>query len=172
MYVNNGLLEDRVKSLEEKIEKGIALKTQQVQNSNINDNNIKSENKKEGKNISPNIPKIKLDSNCKEVKNWSEVINELKKKGKIVLYTNLLHTNAVELNDMTVGINFPNGLTPFGKTVLENQENKREISNLVSQSYGKEMNIKYIDNKDDEIISTDENIANFANKNDIPFNFS
>ena len=47
---------------------------------------------------------------------------------------------------MTVGIEFPNGLTSFGKTVLEKQENIKEITNLVSMASGKPMNIKYITN--------------------------
>ena len=65
-----------------------------------------------------------------------------KNNGKIMLYTNLLNTNAVEINDMTVGIEFPKGITPFGKTVLEKPENKTEISNQVSIACGKEMHIK------------------------------
>lgn len=32
-----------------------------------------------------------------------------------MLYTNLMNTNAKEINDMTVGIEFPKGLTSFGK---------------------------------------------------------
>ncbi|MBO6243428.1 MAG: hypothetical protein J6O41_02520, partial [Clostridia bacterium] len=63
---------------------------------------------------------------------WPQIISELKKNGKIVLYTNLLGTNAKEINDMTVGIEFPKGMTSFGKTILEKQENIREISNLIS----------------------------------------
>ena len=39
-----------------------------------------------------------------------------------MLYTNLLNTNAVEIDDMTVGIEFPKGITPFGKTVLETRK--------------------------------------------------
>ena len=39
-----------------------------------------------------------------------------------MLYTNLMNTRAKKLNDMTVGIEFPKGLTPFGKTVLEKQK--------------------------------------------------
>ena len=50
---------------------------------------------------------------------WPEIVTNLKQNGKIVLYTNLMNTDAKELNDMTVGIMFKKGITPFGRTVLE-----------------------------------------------------
>ncbi len=102
---------------------------------------------------------------------WPQIITDLKQNGKIVLYTNLLGTKAKEINDMTVGIEFPNGMTSFGKTVLEKQENIREISNLVSIACGKEMQIKYIE-KNNQVhqISQEETLQNLANESDIPFN--
>ena len=102
---------------------------------------------------------------------WNDIVNNLKKNGKIMLYTNLLNTNAVEINDMTVGIEFPKGLTPFGKTVLEKPENKTEISNQVSIACGKEMHIKYIDTKpqSDEELTEEQQLSNFANEFNIPF---
>lgn len=102
---------------------------------------------------------------------WQDIVNNFKKNGKIMLYTNLLNTNAIEINDMTVGVEFPKGLTPFGKTVLERPENRTEISNQVSIACGKEMHIKYIDTKpqDDGQMSEEEELSNFANEFDIPF---
>ena len=103
-------------------------------------------------------------------KYWPQIVNDLKANGKIVLYTNLINTSAVELNDMTVGINFPKGLTAFGKTVLEKQENKREIANLVSMACGKPMEIKYISNANVNQVKTNEDkLQEFANSNNIPF---
>ena len=87
-----------------------------------------------------------------------------------MLYTNLLKTNAVEVNDMTVGIEFPEGITPFGKTILERPESISEISNQVSIACGKEMHIKYIDTKPQETENSEEQeISNFASGFDIPF---
>lgn len=87
------------------------------------------------------------------------------------MYTNLLNTRAVELNDMTVGIEFPSGITAFGKAVLEKQENIREISNLVSMACGKEMQIKYMTPEQKNVqISREQDIQNLANDSDIPFN--
>ena len=48
---------------------------------------------------------------------------------------------------MTVGIEFPNGLTSFGKTVLEKPENMQEIVKSVSMACGKSMRVKLIDLK-------------------------
>ena len=64
-----------------------------------------------------------------------------------MLYTNLINTTAKEINDMTLGIEFPNGLTAFGKTVLEKPENMQALVKLVSMQAGKEMRIKLIDLK-------------------------
>ena len=101
---------------------------------------------------------------------WPQIVNQLKQSGKIVLYTNLMHTHAVELNDMTVGIQFPNGLTSFGKTVLEKQENVREISNLVSIACGKEMHIKYMADVQTKVQKAqEEDIQNLAKESGIPF---
>ncbi|MBQ2835498.1 MAG: DNA polymerase III subunit gamma/tau [Clostridia bacterium] len=112
-----------------------------------------------------------IGKNKKPAQYWQDVVNNLKKNGKIMLYTNLLNTNAVEINDMTVGIEFPKGLTPFGRTVLEKPENKTEISNQVSIACGKEMHIKYIDTKpqDADEMSEEEELSKFANQFDIPF---
>lgn len=105
-------------------------------------------------------------------KTWPKIVGNLKDNGKIVLYTNLINTEAKEINDMTVEIEFKRGITPFGKAVLEKQENIRELTNLVSMACGKEMQIKYIDasNKVNVVPTAEENIQNFANESEIPFN--
>lgn len=103
---------------------------------------------------------------------WPTIVTNLKQNGKIVLYTNLINTDATELNDMTVGINFKKGITPFGKAILEKQENIRELTRLVSMACGKEMQIKYISNTQNVEVkpSVEENLKNLANESDIPFN--
>ena len=113
---------------------------------------------------------IKKFSNKSE-EYWPQIVSDLKQSGKIVLYTNLMNTKATELNDMTVGIEFPNGMTSFGKTVLEKPENIREISNLVSIACGKEMQIKYIStNNTVHQLTKEEDLKNIASESDIPFN--
>ena len=102
---------------------------------------------------------------------WPNILNDFKNNGKIMLYTNLLNTNAVEINDMTVGIEFPNGMTPFGKTVLEKSENRNELIKQVSMVAGKEMNIKYIDLKvANQNVQKEDTVESMMSGLDIPFN--
>ena len=102
---------------------------------------------------------------------WPQIMNDLKQNGKIVLYTNLINTTAKEINDMTVGIEFPNGMTSFGKSILEKQENIAEISKLVSIACGKEMQIRYITTAQEiNEVTNEESLKNLANESDIPFN--
>ena len=101
---------------------------------------------------------------------WPGVVKEIKSKGKMVLGANLEGTKAKEINDMTVGIYFPKPINAFGKEILGKEENKREISNLVSMALGKTMNIKYIENAGIEQQPEQENdIQKIAEGNDIPF---
>ena len=76
-----------------------------------------------------------------------------KESGKIMLYTNLMNTTATEINDMTVGIVFKNGITPFGKSILDKPESINELSKVISLEYGKPMQIRYIDAKKQEAVS-------------------
>ena len=139
--------------------------------SNLENKNIVSSNSNIEKNAKNPGNKASYSGKIEEA--WPKIVRDLKQNGKIVLYTNLMQTKAIEVNDMTVGIQFPNGLSAFGKTVLEKQENIREISNLVSMACGKEMQIKYIEGtnaKANSSMSVEDNIKNFANEADIPFN--
>lgn len=118
-------------------------------------------------------PEIKINATSGGIsKAWPNILGSLKDSGRIVLYTNLINTQVKEINDMTVGIEFSKGLTPFGKTILEKQENVRELSKLVSMACGKEMNIRYIDTSNETKVkpTLEQNIQNFANDADIPFN--
>ena len=81
-----------------------------------------------------------------KIANWPQLVQNIKKTGKMLVYTNLMNSNAVQINDMTVGINFPKGLTPFGKTILEQNENMNEIVKQVSIELGKPMKVKLLDN--------------------------
>ena len=71
---------------------------------------------------------------------------------------------------MTIGIEFPKQLTPFGKTILEKQENIREITTLVSMACGKEMQIKYITPEKKHELTREEDLKNLTNGSDISFN--
>lgn len=105
-------------------------------------------------------------------KSWPKIVNDLKQNGKIVLYTNLMNTRAEKINDETVEIKFQKGITAFGKAVLEKQENVKEISNLVSMACGKNVQIKYISDIQNQIVqhNPEDDIQKLANESDIPFN--
>ena len=136
-----------------------------LQSNNIRKNNLQ-------KNISTK-PEIKIKASSEGItKAWPNILGSLKNNGRIVLYTNLINTQAKEINDMTVGIEFSKGLTPFGKTVLEKQENIKEISTLVSMACGKEMQIKYISEAQSQAVvhRPEDDIQKLANQSDIPFN--
>ena len=83
-----------------------------------------------------------------EAKGWKNVLDGLKQNGKIMMYSNLLKSKAIELNDMTIGISFPEGINAFGKSILEKPENIIELSKAVSMEYGKDMKVKIIENVD------------------------
>ena len=170
-------LEERLDKIEKylrtsKVTSNMTMPVQQVQSNEPRMTfGVSSKNSTEFKNT--NIPKSNKEKKFsnKSEEYWPQIVNDLKQSGKIVLYTNLMNTKATEINDMTVGIEFPNGMTSFGKTVLEKPENIREISNLVSIACGKEMQIKYItQNNQVHQMTQEENLQNLANQSDIPFN--
>ena len=68
---------------------------------------------------------------------WPNILNNLKKSGKILLYTNLINATPVELNDLVIGIEFKNGVTPFIKSVIERAENIVELEKAISMEYGR-----------------------------------
>jgi len=166
--INNDDFEQRIKNLEEKISKGVVMQ----RSGGGAQAPTPARQSMNAATINEGISKPKLNPNYKVDKNWPQIVDELKKSGKIVLYTNLINTKAVEINDMTIGIEFPNGITPFGKTVLEKEDSKKTLRDLISISYGKEMNVKYLDTKkQDDFEDANSNIADFASENNIPFNF-
>ena len=117
-------------------------------------------------------PEIKKSSTVKlgeKVKNWHKIVDQIKQQGKITLYTNLLNSSANQINDMTVGINFEKGITPFGKAILEKPENMGEIVKQVSIELGKPMRVILIDNND-EIMSKADNFNSIEKDIDMPIN--
>lgn len=164
-------LKSRISNLETQIKQigtnSIQNKTQNIQSKSINSANVsqKTENKTQEKTINTSL---KLGN---KVDFWQKIISDLKQQGKIMLYTNLMNSVANEINDMTVGISFPKGLTPFGKTILEKSENISELEKRISMEYGKPMRIKYIqESKQEETIKEVNPIETFAQDMDIPLN--
>lgn len=165
-----------VESVDNSSENCVKRVTVPIQNQNFPQSTVDKvdnlvEKKKNFASVKQNTKNTSGVSTDKGMKDWGKVVGDLKQSGKILLYTNLLNTNAVEINDMTVGIKFANGLTPFAKSVLEKPENIQEISRLVSMEYGKDMRVKLLDGTQDIIKSQEvEPIADIASNLDIPIN--
>ena len=87
----------------------------------------------------------------------------------MILYSNLINTKAKQKDDLTIEVIFPNGLTKFGKDLLQKPENIKEIVKLVSIECGKEMRIKYID-ASDYVESKENKIEDMVKALDIPIN--
>lgn len=187
---NTGSLEERIEKIEKYLKSGNVAQRQVTQNPSANTYTNSSAYAKVETNVTANMqPKKPTNINRTQIANqsnqtlknkcsnnpeeyWPQILNELKQNGKIVLYTNLVNTKATQINDMTVGIEFPRGLTSFGRTILEKQENVKELTNMVSMASGKTMQVKYITNAQENKnqFNREENIQNFANESDIPFN--
>ncbi len=131
---------------------GASIARQQTSN-----NTLKSGSKK------PNIQNISSEEY------WSKVLEKLKNSGKMVLYSNLVSTKAKQKDDLTLEIIFPNGLTAFGKSMLEKPENISELTKIVSMECGKEMRIKYIDAKE-YVPKQEKTIEDMVKGLDIPIN--
>lgn len=182
-FESSNNIEERVDKIEKYLKSGrVAVNTMQVpvsattvnqtQNYNLN-NRVQSTPTVASNTVKQNTMANKPKQYSSDLsKSWPTIVKDLKQNGKIVLYTNLMNTSAEEINDMTVGIKFPNGLSSFGKTVLEKQENIKEISTLVSMACGKEMQIKYISEAQSQAVvhRPEDDIQKLANQSDIPFN--
>lgn len=114
-------------------------------------------------------PSSPIKGSGKYVPYWGTVLDKIKANGKIMIYTNLIGTKAKLIDEMTVGIEFPNKLSEFAKKVLNEYENKAIIEKLVSMEQGNTMRVKYLGNEDAEA-KPKEPIENLANKLNIPIN--
>ena len=83
----------------------------------------------------------------KQTEDWKEIVDNLKKSGKIRLYTCLVNTNLNKLNDQTWEIEFPNGLTEFNRKILEDITNRNDLIKTIALLTGHEINIKLKDTK-------------------------
>lgn len=142
---------------------------------NRNTQNIKRETTANGNDKSANVNKVPIQPILvgEKLKNWKEIVNNIKQSGKMLVYTNLINSEATKINDMTVGITFPNGLTKFGKSILEQTENMNEIVKQVSIALGAAMKVKIVETEEDAKkinASKNNNDANGLESLGIPIN--
>lgn len=155
-----------------RLEKQITL----MQNSATTNTSKVQTNQKEGnikaEFISTSKPEVKKSTNVqlgKKVQNWTKIIDQIKQEGRISLSAILMQSAANEINDMTIGINFENGLTPFRKDILQKPENMSEIVKQVSIELGKPMRVVLVDNNE-EIVAKTDNFNDISKGLDIPIN--
>lgn len=100
---------------------------------------------------------------------WPRIVEDYKTSGKMFMYMNLAGTIAREANDMTLEVEFPNGMNKVAKDFLARPDIKQNLRETVHLACGKEMQIKFMDTKESAKTSGNE-FEQFIEKNDIPFN--
>ncbi len=136
---------------------------------NTNKPSASSENKQQGD----------KHPSCKYLNSWSKVLEELKSCGRMILYTNLLDTKAVELDDKRIGIIFGDG-KGFSRMLCSKAENMEIIEKAAAKVLGHEVRIKCLDDipfaenddskkepQKDELVEKARDIAQMLNA---PFN--
>lgn len=158
-------LEERLNNLERYVRSGAFQMNQYV------GSQPKPQKSVGNKPVARNI-KIEKAKPVKETKQfWPKILEQLKQSGKRVIYTYLSDTTAIEINDMTIGIQFPKGINPVAEMFLESIENVEEIKRLISIACGKEMQIKYLDTSQTSAKTNNKSdIEAFANEQNIPLN--
>ncbi len=163
-------LSKKIELLEQKLsyimQNGIAVSTRTSQNvENKPQKTVKTENKS----LQSQTVKINLKENEK-LEAWSQILQDFKQTGKIMLYTNLINTKAYIINDMTVGIEFINGMTPFVKGIMEKPETIKELEERISVQCGKPMRVKFIDSKKEVQKEEIDPLQELAKDMELPIN--
>ena len=136
-------LEAKVEKLEQKVEKGVIATQKMNTKSDVKIAVEPVSNKKVQNTGISKIVAPTSKANTVSTQYWGKVLDQIKTKGKIMIYTNLLNTKAVEKNNDTLEIEFANHMTSFGKTVLNNRENIDFIAKTVEAVAGKNLKIQY-----------------------------
>lgn len=92
------------------------------------------------------VPKQQVQP-MKQSEDWKSIVEDLKKNGKIRLFTALVNTTVNKLNDQTWEIVFPNGLTDFNRKILEDSASKNDLQKEIAMRVGHEIHIKLKDGK-------------------------
>ena len=150
-------LEARVTKIENFLRAGNFVVAKKSETNKKVETNVKKE---------PDVPKYQ----GKTQDYWPNLVENFKKNGKMFMHMLLEGTVAKEINDMTIAIEFPNGMNEVTKGFLENPINKQELKNMIHIASGKEMQIKFVDCKPKQTTNNANVFATFAQNMDIPFN--
>lgn len=158
---NDSKLEERVTKIENFLKAGNFVK-----DTKQNVRFTAPDTKKESKSVDTQVKKIE----GKVQDYWPKLVNDFKSQGKMFMYINLAGSVAKQINDMTLAIEFPNGMNKVAKEFLERPENRQSLKDTIHLACGKEMQIKYVDTFKGKKESPQNVFENFANTTDLPFN--
>ena len=101
---------------------------------------------------------------------WDRVIDELKRAGKMKVYSNLTGTSAVWIDKDTIGIVIPEG-EEFRKKAVEKTEDMEAVENEVESSIGRKLTVRINtakkNEKNENNTDIPDTILNFVKKNGI-----
>ena len=82
---------------------------------------------------------------------WDTFLFNLKSTGKIMLYSYLINSVLLNINDNTSYLSFNTSISSFGKMILYKAENKLLIEEEIYNIYNKKMNIKILEDSNNMV---------------------
>jgi DNA polymerase III subunit gamma/tau len=150
--INSGDLASRVASLENKINNGnFNINPGKHSNVNAEETPVSYPSKATKATDKPSLVSVKepdkIIDNSNVLENWDKIIIDLKNSGRVLLYTNLLGSKAIEIDNKFIGIIFGSG-NSFNKMLVSKTENLEVVEAAVSKKIGREIRIKCLSEGD------------------------
>jgi hypothetical protein len=114
------------------------------------------------------IPKPKYKGKTQDY--WPKLVEDFKQEGKMFMYINLAGTTAREINDMTLEIEFPKGMSKVAKDFLSRPDTRQSLKETVHLACGKEMQIHFAEEPQESFDNDFNEFEKYIGDNDIPFN--
>jgi DNA polymerase-3 subunit gamma/tau len=89
----------------------------------------------------------KIANNADTLKDWDSILIGLRNSGRVLLYTNLIGSKAIEIDNKFIGIIFGSG-SSFNKMLVSKTENLEVVEAAVSKKLGREVKIKCLSEND------------------------
>jgi len=164
-------LANKVEQLERRLQNQVIVTSDSITKATVESDKTKNSNT--SINSREVKPQRKEAINCNQgeyLACWNEIVRDLKDNGKVMLYTNLLNTKAKQLSDLVLGIEFQEGLTSFGKTVITKPENEQALKKAIFSAIGKEMHVKCIEANNSQKVNQKNGLEVLANDMNMPIN--
>lgn len=116
----------------------------------------------------------------KELQGWDKVLDALRKSGRMAIYTNLMGSKAIEIDNKFIGVVFGSG-AGFNKMLVSKPDNTEVLEVALTKVLGREVKVKLL-NEDDVISASrssqtevedefDEKVREIAKRINGPVNF-